>query len=95
MLTININESLIAFLEKQASLDNVSVELWCERKINGVLRGLMREQGILEISRAKPENLQAFLDAVNVVKDEIKIAEQATKTNEELNDDNLDIWALQ
>lgn len=75
--TINLDENLISFVEKSALADNVSVEVWCERKINGNVKRLMKDQAISAIESSSIENVITYVDAVETVKSDIKAANEA------------------
>ena len=82
--TINLDENLIAFAEKSALADNVSLELWCERKLNGNVKRLMKDTAIQSIESARVENLTTYVEAVEAVKADIKAAKEAEIKAEEV-----------
>jgi hypothetical protein len=68
-MNINIDSNLLAFAEKFALADNVTLEVWCERKLNGNIKRLMKDVAIDQINSAKVEELDTFVSAVTTVKE--------------------------
>jgi hypothetical protein len=73
--TINISEELLDFATAQAQADNVSLDLWCERKVNGVLKRLIKDGLIEKINGAKLDQITVFTTAVESAKSGIVAAE--------------------
>lgn len=73
--TINLDENLIPFVEKSALADNVSVDLWCERKVIGNIKRLMKDDLIEKINGSKLDQITVYTTAVESAKAGITAAE--------------------
>jgi hypothetical protein len=75
-MNININEELVAFVEKSAIADGVTSEVWVERKVNATIKRMIKDEAINQINSAQVEEVTRFTSAIEVVKSEI-VAEKA------------------
>ena len=76
---IILDDSLDQFVAESALADAVDEATWLSRKINGAVKKVMRETAIESISKAEPEDIQAYADAVKTVKADIQLAAEAAK----------------
>lgn len=74
-MTINIEETLLDYANELATADNVSLEVWCERKINGFLRRQLKDSLIEKINTTKLEQIPIYITAVESAKAGITAAE--------------------
>ena len=68
MVTINIDENLIDFVTERASNDAVTVEVWCERKLNANIKQIRREKLFDTIK----SDIETYEPVVLAKKEEIK-----------------------
>lgn len=81
--TINIDPVLVPFIEAQAALDNVTVEVWLERKLKGNISSVWR-QLITDKVRIKPIEDVAQFDTVIKAKEVEIEAAKPVKADEAL-----------
>lgn len=82
-MNINIDTDLLDFVTAQATLDNVTPEVWVERKANGAIRRVMKDKVVDQINSAPITEVKRYLTAVDVVKAEI-VAEKGALASEKL-----------
>lgn len=80
MITINIDENLIDFVTEQASNDAVTVEIWCERKLNANIKQIRREK-LFDTIKADIDTYEPVVLAKKVEVDEIKRVEAEEAKN--------------
>ena len=71
-MNINIDSNLINFVNEQAVLDNVTPEVWVERKANAAIKRVLKDNLIADISSNPIESIVRFDAAVKTVKTEIE-----------------------
>jgi hypothetical protein len=71
-MNITINPELVPVLETQALNDNVTQELWVERKINAFLFSLLKENVVKKVLNKKLEDVKAMDVVITQVDEQIK-----------------------
>jgi len=80
MVTINIDENLIDTLNQQSSNDAVTVEVWCERKLNAILKQL-RKNTLIATVESDIESYEPVIVAKKIEVDALKAVEETEKIN--------------
>lgn len=86
-LTINTKPELDTTLQKYADADAVSVELWCERKLDAIIARQLKEDLANRVINQKAEDLVTIDTAVSTIEQTIATrdyVEPTPRVNDEL-----------